>query len=66
MQDSLIPEVMIHVDALHLFAPCCGDSVDDEVVSPQPRNAIQSLRLRLHSGLRQRGVGLWFGCYWQG
>jgi hypothetical protein len=31
------------------------------LVSPRPKKAIQSLRLRLHSGLRQQGVGLWSG-----
>jgi hypothetical protein len=30
-------------------------------ISPQPKKAIQSLRLRLHSGLRQQGTGLWPG-----
>jgi hypothetical protein len=37
--------------------------MDRERVSQQPKKAIQSLRLRLHSGLRQSGTGLWPAIY---
>ncbi|MBB5063581.1 hypothetical protein [Granulicella mallensis] len=39
---------------------------DGQADQPPPRKAIQSLRLRLHSGLRQSGTSVTFDVLWHG